>query len=221
MKILVVSPHPDDETLGAGGTLLKYRQEGHEIFWLNITNVSKEITGGYSLDFIEQRKRQIEEICKFYKFYGFYDLAFEPSNLDTLSRKELINGISTCFQKVKPEWIIIPDGDDAHSDHRIVYESCLACSKIFRYPFIKKITTMEILSETDFGLTGSSFIPTLFVDISDYIDEKIVALERYDTEISDRPFPRNSEAVRALATLRGGMAGVMYAEAFKIIKEIV
>lgn len=221
MRILVVSPHPDDETLGAGGTLLRYRQEGNEIFWLNITNVSKEKTGGYSFDFIDKRKRQITEILEYYKFQGYYDLAFEPSILDSINRRDLIDAISVCFQKIKPEWIIIPDGSDVHSDHRVVYECCLSCSKIFRYPFIKRITSMEIISETDFGRIEKQFVPTLFVDITNYIDDKIAALVKYDTEIDSRPFPRNIEAVKALATIRGGMAGTMYAEAFKVIKEIV
>ena len=46
MRILVVSPHPDDETLGAGGTILRYKNEGKEVYWLNITNVKEEY--GYS-----------------------------------------------------------------------------------------------------------------------------------------------------------------------------
>lgn len=45
MKILVVSPHPDDETLGAGGSLLKWKNAGNEISWLNITDVDGG--GGY------------------------------------------------------------------------------------------------------------------------------------------------------------------------------
>lgn len=79
---------------------------------------------------------------------------------------------------------------------------------------------MEILSETDFGKPDNPFVPNMFVDISDYIDKKLEALAIYDTEIRERPFPRNMDAVKALGTLRGGMAGCMYAEAFKIIKEI-
>ena len=41
-KILVVSPHADDETLGAGGYLLKHRDLKDEIYWLNVTNARTE-----------------------------------------------------------------------------------------------------------------------------------------------------------------------------------
>ncbi|MCI8314828.1 MAG: PIG-L family deacetylase [Lachnospiraceae bacterium] len=40
MKIMVISPHPDDETLGAGGSLLKLKHLGNKIYWLNITDAN-------------------------------------------------------------------------------------------------------------------------------------------------------------------------------------
>lgn len=218
MKIMVISPHPDDETLGAGGTLLRYKSEGHQIYWLNITNV--EENGRWSKSFVEKRQRQIIAICEFYCFDKFIDLKYEPTGLDSVNRNELIEKIGKYFDEFQPEWLILPDGNDAHSDHKVVYECCMACSKVFRHPYIKRVTTMEILSETDFGKPDNPFVPNMFVDISDYIDKKLEALAIYDTEIRERPFPRNMDAVKALGTLRGGMAGCMYAEAFKIIKEI-
>lgn len=57
MKIMVISPHPDDETLGAGGTLLRYKSEGHQIYWLNITNV--EGNGRWSKSFVEKGKGKL------------------------------------------------------------------------------------------------------------------------------------------------------------------
>ena len=42
MNIVVVSPHPDDETLGAGGTLLRQKARGDKIYWINVTNIDKK-----------------------------------------------------------------------------------------------------------------------------------------------------------------------------------
>ena len=216
MNIVVVSPHPDDETLGAGGTLLRYKREGHKIFWINVTDVQEN--QGWDIEFIERRKTQIDNICKFYGFEGFYNLKFMPAKLESIDKDLIIKRISECFQEIQPEWIILPDGNDAHSDHKIVFESCMACSKIFRYPYIKKITTMEIVSETDFGNMDHPFSPNYFVDISDYMNDKIKATKIYDTELKEPPFPRSVEVIKALGTIRGGMSGVRYAEAYRMIK---
>ena len=38
-KVIVISAHPDDETLGVGGTLLKHKAQGDEIYWLIATDI--------------------------------------------------------------------------------------------------------------------------------------------------------------------------------------
>ena len=45
MKILAIAPHPDDETLGCGGTLLKHKNNGDEINWLIITDINSKKVG--------------------------------------------------------------------------------------------------------------------------------------------------------------------------------
>lgn len=80
---------------------------------------------------------------------------------------------------------------------------------------------MEILSETEFSKTGTPFQPNYLVDIGPYLDEKIAALEIYDTELGEHPFLRSMQAVKAQALLRGCMAGCDYAEGFHVIKMIV
>lgn len=219
MNIIVVSPHPDDETLGAGGTLLKLRQEGHRIYWLNVTSASE--AEGWEPSFVRRRREQIQAVTEAFGFHDVMHLGFPPATLGIrASQQEIISGIHSFFQKIRPDWIILPDYNDVHSDHRIVHDCCISCSKIFRNPTIKRITTMEILSETDYGRPDRYFAPSLFVDISAFLDEKIKILEIYDTEIQNPPFPRSQEAVRALARTRGAACGAHYAEAFRVIKMV-
>ena len=53
MKILVIAPHPDDETLGCGGTLFRHKKEGDELYWGIITGISVE--AGWTTDDVEKR----------------------------------------------------------------------------------------------------------------------------------------------------------------------
>lgn len=218
MNILVVSPHPDDETLGAGGTLLKLKKQGEKIFWLNITDM--KIEDGWEAGKVRHRQEQIESVRKFYNFDGFYNLRLSPTCLSSMDESGIIGRIKEVYNEIKPEWLMIPGQYDAHSDHRMVYNCCMACAKTFRAPYIKRITTMEIISETDYGFQMERFEPNLFVDISKELEEKIEAMKIYDTEIEEVPFPRSLENIKALASVRGGFCTSKYAEAFYIVKQI-
>lgn len=219
MNILIVSPHPDDETLGAGGTILKLIAEGHNVYWLNITNIDKYTPATQEQK--DKRYAQIEAIKAFYNFTGSFDLKMPTTQLDTVSDSEGISLISNIINTVKPNWLVLPNPSDIHSDHKQVFNWCFSCSKVFRYPFINKILTMEIPSETDFASSDNAFIPNMFVDITPYIDQKLEAIQIYESEIMPHPFPRSLENIKALATIRGAAAGVPYAEGFRILKEII
>lgn len=218
LKIVVISPHPDDESLGAGGFILKHKKSGDGVYWINMTDVEKN--QGWDDAFVERRERQIKEICEFYDFDGFYNLGFRPGKLEVIDKGEIIERLGELIKKIEPDWVVLPNPTDAHGDHQVTYDAGMSCTKIFRYTSIRKIMTMEIISETDFSKNGEAFSPNYYVDISNELEDKVNALRIYDTEFKDIPFPRNYEAVKALALLRGGAAGCKYAEAFRIIKEI-
>ena len=81
---------------------------------------------------------------------------------------------------------------------------------------------METLSETEFAppLAESTFAPNSFVDITEYIEQKINIIKIYRGETAPPPFPRSLENLKSLATIRGGAAGCRYAESFMLLKEI-
>lgn len=218
MNVLAVSPHPDDETLGAGGTLLKLKKQGHRIYWLNITDMKLE--DGWGAEKIAHRQGQIADVTDYYGFVKAYNLAFPAARLSSIDEGEIIGAVKKVYDEVRPEWLIIPGNYDAHSDHHVVYNCCMAAAKTFRAPYIKRITTMEIISETEFGYQQEKFQPNFFVDITDELDGKIGAMKIYDTEIEESPFPRNLANIQALAMFRGGAIQAKCAEAFCVVKQI-
>jgi LmbE family N-acetylglucosaminyl deacetylase len=81
---------------------------------------------------------------------------------------------------------------------------------------------IETLSETEFAPSTKedSFIPNVFVDISQFIDKKLEIIKIFESEIYKHPFPRSIRNLKALGTLRGATCGCEYAESFVLLKEI-
>lgn len=168
-KILVITVHPDDETLGCGGTLLKNKVNGNEIHWLICTTIDKNHS------YYEEREREIKNVSKMYGFDSVHNLRLKTMQVDEYSLIELVSKISNVMNEIKPDTIYLPFKSDIHSDHRKIFEASYSCTKSFRYSFIKKIYMMEVLSETEFAPSTKedSFIPNVFVDISEYITKKL------------------------------------------------
>ena len=216
-KILVVAVHPDDETLGCGGTLLKHKANGDKIHWLICTSLNK------NHDYYQNREKEINKVSKIFNFDSVHNLQFETTKMDQYNMNEIIEKISKVINKVKPNIIYLPFKEDVHTDHKKVFEASYSCTKSFRYPFIKKIYMMETLSETEFAPSTKkdSFIPNTFVDVSKYMDKKIKIMKVYKSEIDKYPFPRSIRSIKAAASLRGSTSGCNFAESFMLLKEIL
>ncbi|MCF6359290.1 MAG: PIG-L family deacetylase [Cyclobacteriaceae bacterium] len=216
-KILIISAHPDDEVLGAGGTLLRHIKEGDSIAWVIVTNISKE--QGFSEKAITKREAEITDISN--KLSAkVYKLNYSTMQLSSRDLISMVPRISDVFHEFKPERIYILNRSDAHSDHRVVFNAVMACTKSFRYPFLREIFMYECISETEFApaLAENAFIPNCFIDITETIEEKLKLMNIYRSELGEHPFPRSERNIRALATYRGASCGVEYAEAFQILK---
>jgi len=221
MKILVISPHPDDETLGCGGTILKHKDVGDKIHWLIITNI--DVRNGWKKDTVEERKKEIETVAEMYGFEKTFKLDYPTAKLDTIPIQKIIKSISKVILEVKPEIIYLPNRSDVHTDHQITFKAAYSCTKNFRYPFIKKILMYETLSETEFTptLPENTFIPNVFIDITNYFENKLEIFKMYKSEVMKEPLPRSLGSIKALARYRGSQIGVEYAEGFMLIREIM
>ncbi len=141
-SIIVISAHPDDEVLGAGGTLLKHKQKGDNIFWIIVTSILEG--NGFSKERVLRRDHEIKKVAKELGIKQIFILDYPTMTLSSSSIITLTPKISEIFNAVKPEIIYCLNRSDAHSDHRITFDAVMACTKSFRYPFIKQVLMYEL-----------------------------------------------------------------------------
>lgn len=219
-KIVVLAPHPDDETLGCGGTLLRHKDRGDKIYWLIVTEMNGE--SGFSREQIENRNDELKKVAEAYRFEAVHHLKFPATRLDVVPMNTIIKAMHEIIKQIEPDTVYLPHGADIHSDHRIVFNAITACLKWFRLPTVKRVLSYEVLSATDlsYPLPTQGFSPNVYVNISETLGKKIETMKLYSGEIGDFPFPRSPQAIRALAQMRGASSGFHAAEAFMLLKEL-
>ena len=215
-NILVIAPHPDDETLGCGGTLLKHLKNNDKIFWIIATSMNTK--DGWSENKKKVRDKEILSISKKYNFSKVFNLNYSPGKISDMNLSLIIEEFRRIFKDIKPNIIYAPYINDVHSDHKIISKATISSIKNFRSPTINKVMFYETISETNFNFGSTdNFNPNLFVDISNFLQKKINIMQIYKSEIKKHPFPRSKESLTAKAILYGSIIGVKYAEAFQII----
>jgi len=155
MKTLVVAPHPDDELIGCGGTLLRRLHEGGVVGVVMMTSINS--SPAFSQDIKQRRDAEIEAVRSRLGVASkdFFKLDYPTTELDQVPMGILVNSLSKVFSEFQPEEVFLPCPVDVHSDHRVAFEAAGACTKRFRYPSIKRVAIYETVSETDFAVDSS------------------------------------------------------------------
>ena len=219
MRILAVSTHPDDETLGAGGTLLKHRQQDDELHWFIATAACAP---RYSAAHIQRQREYVQRLIDLYGFASVHWPRLPTTRLDHLPLGEVIDPLRDTLLEVKPHWIYTVGNYDVHTDHQIVFSALLTTVKSFnRGADLRRIMSYEVISSTDVYPMARSqvFVPNVYSDITPFIEQKIEIMTVLEEETQPSPLPRSPESIRSLARYRGSIIGVPYAEAFMLIFE--
>jgi N-acetylglucosamine malate deacetylase 1 len=218
-KALIVSAHPDDETIGCAGTMLQLGSNGWKLYWLIFTDVYAGSI--WSEQYIASRKKEIPMISEFFGFKETHHLGYPTTTLDEIPMGKMVSESAQIISSIRPDWVFFPNRSDVHTDHRITADVIFSACKSFRTPYINRLLMYECLSETEFGFPtqDKAFVPNFFVDVSRYLGQKKEAMKIYRSEVMEPPFPRSKENLEALARYRGSRIGVDYAEAFMSIYE--
>ncbi len=218
-KILIISPHADDEILGCGGFISKYSKQNYHINVLILTNANKGVPEIYSPEEINTIRKEANMANK---LIGTNKIFFEnlPAvNLNNYPFYKITNIIDKYIKEVNPEIVLIPSGNDIHDDHKLIFKAAKVSMRPNRKSNLKKILSYEVLSETEWNEEGKSFNPNYFVHLkkSD-INNKVKAFLKYKSQVKKFPHPRSKEGIINLSRVRGSQVFKEYAEAFKVEK---
>lgn len=221
MKVLAIAPHPDDETLGCGATLLKHKSAGDSLNWVIVTRGHEP---EWSAEMLGHKQQEIEKVGAAYGFEKTFALGLPTVRLDTVPMEQIISAIRNAVDEAKPDCVYLNHSGDVHSDHRVVFEATMSVLKPFysgRHG-VRRVLSYEILSSTDAmpPNPSRSFVPNVFVDVTPYLEPKLEIMSLYETEVQPFPLPRANESIKALARYRGATIGAEFAEAFMLMREV-
>lgn len=223
-NLLIVAAHPDDEVLGCAGAVSKLMNDGYTAYTLILGNGvrARADKDDFSAGLEDKVKRLLVQARKANKILGVRDVMicdFPDNSFDSVPLLDIVKEVESALNKTKPEVIFTHYGDDLNIDHRITYNSVLTAARPVAGGAVKTIYSFEVMSSTEWKFP-LSFSPDVFFDISKTIGLKKKALRAYKMEMKEYPHPRSIEAVVKNAEMWGIKAGVKYAEAFKLIRDL-
>lgn len=168
-NILVIGAHYDDAELGAGGTMAKLASEGKNVYKLTLTD---NVTKSSHLHINVEYETSVKESALACEVLGVKEVTeFEPVECCQLFyNTEVMQRVEDVIYKYNIDTVFMHYIDDLNQDHISASKICLTaarhCENIFFY-------------QSNLYILPHIFTPTVYFDISDYIDKKREALYKY------------------------------------------
>jgi len=207
MKILLLSPHTDDVELGAGGSVIKFLEEGNKILWVVFSTAEDSVPKVMPKDIL---KKEFLSAIKFLKTINPITCKILNYKVRQLSyhRQEILESLISIRKKFNPDLVIGPSLNDFHQDHQTV-----AIEMVRAFKTTSKIICYEL------PWNHINFETKVFVKLKEpHIKMKYELLKRYKSQyIKARPY-FSYEYICGLAKVRGVQCNSKYAEAFEVIR---
>lgn len=221
-KVLVVVAHPDDETLGAGGSIARFVREGSEV-WVCI--VCDGVTARHS-----EAARQRECAERACEVLGVGKVVFcdlPDQRLDSIDLVDVITPIERCVAELGPDTVLTHFKEDVNQDHGVVFAATMVATRPKAGSSVRTVMCFETASSTEWAapLGGAVYAPNVFIDISSTLETKIEAMGMYAhthvSEVHPYPHPRSYEAIEVYAKRQGVVVGTRAAESFMLVRGVV
>lgn len=221
-RVAVIVAHPDDEVLGCGGTIAKHAAAGASvdiaILCLPFVGAMVRAGGGESASRTQAGRAASVVGANTVHPYGYRD-----QRLDLVGQAELSEKIGGFISGGSYDVVYTHHPGDLNADHRAVADAVLVATRpVADRAFPRAVYACEVASSTEWSFGAARpFRPTRYEALTpEHLRAKVAALACYAAETREPPHPRSGWVAQVKVEQRGSEAGVRYAEAFEVLREV-
>jgi LmbE family N-acetylglucosaminyl deacetylase len=210
-SLLVLAPHPDDEVIGAGGTIAKVLRAGGR--------VHVAIGNGYP----EARVDEARTAAQVLGGASVSTMMKTPGWLDSLPLGDVVSRIESVIEFCAPDCVLLPDPASAHQEHRVIAHAAMAAMRPSGgTPALRPPVVACYEQAADAWRLTAPAHPTVHVALNRLeMDRKLAAMGAHRSQERLWPSERSGDALEHLARLRGAQAGVDFAESFCLLRWVL
>jgi len=229
-RMLVIAPHADDEAFGCAGTMARIKSMGGEVYVVVVSVGDLDhYDGKDGMVMGSTRSAEMAKAMNYLKVDD-YDILYQSAELheriDSLPRRDLIELFEKtgrlAFDKIKPTIVAIP-AISYNQDHEAVFRAGLTACRpgVPEWKHFQPIVLTYDNTALFWSLEREKFHPNFYVDISDFLEDKITALEMHQSQMKPAIHHSSPENVRHLALTRGKEISTHAAEGYMILRWVL
>jgi N-acetylglucosamine malate deacetylase 1 len=233
-RLLVITPHADDETYGCAGSIARIKTLGGEFFVVlatvgNVVHFGDDGSGSHTkLVTHGTRLTEFEAVMRLLKVDDWDVLYTDDEThlaLDARPRKELVGLLETAgklaIEQVRPTMVMVP-APSFNQDHEALFHACLTATRpgVPEYRHLVPMVLAYDNTSLFWSFGQDRFQPTLYIDISDYLDLKIQAMRLHASQVRPPTYHGSPESLELATRLRGREVSLPAAEGFSVLRAV-
>jgi len=229
-RLLVISPHADDESFGCGGTIARIKDLGGEVYVICCSVGTLKHYDG-TADEVSGNRRE-EEFVAAMQYLGVddWDILYRDAEmhlrLDAVPRRDLIARIEQSsklsLNALKPTMLAIPVSS-YNQDHEAVFRAAFTAARpgVPDHKPFQPIVIGYDNTSLFWSLEREKLHTNFYVDISDYLERKLHSLSLHESQMRDPIHHSSVQNVEYAARLRGSEISVAAAEGYMLFRQVL
>ncbi|HEU0086503.1 MAG TPA: PIG-L family deacetylase [Pseudonocardiaceae bacterium] len=233
-RMLVISPHADDETYGCAGSIARIKSLGGEVYVIlvsvaDLAHYGKADDG--SVKTVVSHQTRLDEFAAVMRYLKVddWEVLFTDAqthlSLDTVPRKHLVRLLESdarlSIDNLQPTMVMIP-AISYNQDHEALFRAGVTATRPgapgqkYTVPFVLTYDNTSLFWSGD----GTRFHPNVYIDVSSFLDTKISALKMHASQVRGPLYHGSPEGLELATRTRGRETSLEAAEGFCLLRGV-